>query len=122
MLQTLATLLLFQALGEGLSFALRLPVPGPVLGMALLLAYLLFRRQAAEPLRETSLELLKHLSLLFVPAGVGIMLHTVRLADEWLAIGIALLASTALAILVTGLVVHWTSQWLAARADGDQPR
>lgn len=113
MLHTLATLLVFQALGEGLAFALRLPVPGPVLGMALLAGWLMLDARAADRLRGTSLELLKHLSLLFVPAGVGVMLHAARIADEALAIGVALVASTALAIVVTGLVVQWTARWLA---------
>lgn len=109
MLQTLATLLVFQAIGEALSYALKLPVPGPVVGMALLLCWLLLDANAAERMRATSLELLKHLSLLFVPAGVGVMLHVSRLADEGLAVGIALVASTLLAIAVTALVIHWMS-------------
>jgi holin-like protein len=121
MLHTLATLLVFQAIGEVLSFSLKLPVPGPVLGMALLAAYLMLDARAADRLRGTSLELLKHLSLLFVPAGVGVMLHAARLAEEGLAIGIALVASTALAILVTALVVQWTSRRLAGARDREPP-
>jgi holin-like protein len=121
MLHTLATLLVFQAIGEVLSFSLKLPVPGPVLGMALLAAYLMLDARAADRLRGTSLELLKHLSLLFVPAGVGVMLHAARLAEEGLAIGIALVASTALAILVTALVVQWTRRRLAGARDREPP-
>ena len=112
MLQALATLLVFQTIGEVLSYALALPIPGPVLGMALLLAYLLLNVRAVDALRPTCVELLKHLSLLFVPAGVGVMLHVARIVDEWVPIVIALLASTALAIAVTALVIHWTSRWL----------
>jgi holin-like protein len=115
MLNTLAALLVCQAVGEVLAFVLRLPVPGPVLGMALLLGFLLLRPTAIDALRPTSLDLLKHLSLLFVPAGVGVMLHVARLADEWLAVSVALVASTALAIAVTALVVQWTSRWFAPR-------
>jgi holin-like protein len=113
MLHTLAALLVFQAIGEVLSYALRLPIPGPVLGMALLLCWLLLDANAAQRMRATSLELLKHLSLLFVPAGVGVMLHASRLADEALAVGVALIASTLLAIAVTALVIRWTSPHLA---------
>jgi holin-like protein len=50
--------------------------------------------------------LLKHLSLLFVPAGVGVMLHASRLADEWLAIAVALVASTVAAIAATALTMR----------------
>jgi len=102
MLEALATLLVFQAIGEVLSYLLRLPVPGPVLGMALLLGLLLLRPATIDGLRPTSLELLKHLSLLFVPAGVGVMLHVARIGNEWLPIVVSLLVSTALAIAVTG--------------------
>ncbi len=112
MLQALATLLVFQTIGEVCSYALALPIPGPVLGMALLLAFLLVHEPAVATLRPTCVELLTHLSLLFVPAGVGVMLHVARIADEWLAIVVALLASTALAIVVTALVIRGTSRLL----------
>jgi holin-like protein len=117
MLRALATLLVFQTIGEVLSYTLALPVPGPVLGMALLLALLLANERVVEALRPTCVELLKHLSLLFVPAGVGVMLHVARIEQEWLPIVVALLASTALAIVVTALVIHWT-----ARRVSDDPQ
>lgn len=113
MLQALATLLVFQTIGEVLSYALALPIPGPVLGMALLLGFLLVNARAVRALRPTCVELLKHLSLLFVPAGVGVMLHATRIANEWVPIVIALLASTALAIAVTALVIRWASRFVA---------
>jgi holin-like protein len=113
MLEALATLLVFQTVGEVLSYLLRLPVPGPVLGMALLLVLLLVRPTTLDRLRPTSLELLRHLSLLFVPAGVGVMLHVARIGKEWLPIVVALLVSTALAIAVTALVVTWTARRFA---------
>lgn len=105
MINTLATLLIFQTIGEGLSYALSLPVPGPVIGMVLLFLYLLLNDDAIGQLAPTSLALLRHLSLLFVPAGVGIMVHFHRVATEWLPIVAALLASTVVSIVVTALVV-----------------
>src|SRR5512147_652979 len=116
MLQALATLLVFQTVGEVASYALALPIPGPVLGMALLLAFLLLNERAVAALRPTCVELLKHLSLLFVPAGVGVMLHIARIANEWLPILVALVGSTALAIVVTALVIQW-----AVRRFGQEP-
>lgn len=121
MLETLAALLVFQTIGEVLSYALKLPVPGPVLGMILLLALLIARPATVARLRPTSLELLKHLSLLFVPAGVGVMLHIARIGREWLPILVALVASTALAIAVTALVVTWTARRLGHSVGDDAP-
>ena len=107
MIGTLATLLVFQAIGEGLAYALSLPIPGPVIGMVLLLLYLMMKDDAVARLAPTSMELLRHLSLLFVPAGVGIMVHAQLIAAEWLPIVVALVVSTVLSIAVTALVVRW---------------
>ena len=106
MIRTITTLLVFQTVGEGLSYGLSLPVPGPVIGMVLLFSYLMIVKTAADKLAPVSLELLKHLSLLFVPAGVGIMVHAQRVAAEWLPIAVALVASTVVSIAVTAAVVR----------------
>lgn len=107
MIQTFATLLIFQTLGEGLSFALSLPVPGPVIGMLMLFCYLLARPRVAEALAPTTLEFLRHLSLLFIPAGVGIMVHAQRVAAEWLPLLAALIISAAVSLVVTAYVLKW---------------
>ena len=107
MINTLVTLLVFQTIGEGISYALALPVPGPVIGMVLLFIYLAVKNDALAKLAPTSLELLKHLALLFVPAGVGIMVHAQRIADEWMPIVVALIISTIVSIAVTAAVVRW---------------
>jgi holin-like protein len=107
MINTFAVLLVFQTMGEGLAYALSLPVPGPVIGMLLLFLYLILNSEAVHRLAPTSLELLKHLSLLFVPAGVGIMVHAQRIAAELLPITVALVASTVVSIAVTAAVVRW---------------
>ena len=110
MIAAFALLLAFQLAGETLRVALHLPVPGPVIGMALLLAYLVLRKGPGEPLRETAGGLLQHLSLLFVPAGTGVMLHAGRLADEAGPIIIALVASTVLGLAATGLTLHYLTR------------
>jgi holin-like protein len=106
MINTFATLLIFQTLGEGLAYAFALPVPGPVIGMVLLFFYLLAKRDAVEKLAPTTTEFLKHLSLLFVPAGVGIMVYAQRVAAEWLPIAAALVVSTLVSLVVTALVLR----------------
>lgn len=107
MIQTFTILLIFQTLGEGLAFGFSLPVPGPVIGMLLLFCYLLVKRNAAETLAPTTQEFLRHLSLLFVPAGVGIMVHAQRVATEWLPILAALVISAVVSLVVTALVLRW---------------
>ena len=105
MLHALTVLLLFQLAGEALTQLFSLPIPGPVLGMLLLFAGLLLRRGVPVAMQATSGTLLANLSLLFVPAGVGVMLHVGRLEEAWLAIGVALLGSTAIAVAVTALAM-----------------
>lgn len=106
MLQTFAILLVFQSVGEVISYALHLPVPGPVLGMILLFGWLVFDDRLLPIIQGTTSELLKHLSLLFVPAGVGIMVHASRIEGEWFPILIALVVSTWLAIATTAVVTR----------------
>jgi len=106
MLAALTVLLVYQLIGEVLVQLLGLPVHGPVVGMLLLFVTLLLRGRAPEWLRTTSNGLLGHLSLLFVPAGVGVMQHFQRLGAEWLPITVALVASTIITIGVTALVMR----------------
>lgn len=107
MLTGLTWLLVFQCVGEILVRWTGLPVPGPVVGMVLLFATLVIRNGAAESLQSSASGLLSHLSLLFVPAGVGVMLHFRRVADEWLPIAAALIVGTVVTLAVTALVMHW---------------
>jgi holin-like protein len=105
MINTLTLLLIYQLVGELISRTLELPIPGPVIGMALLFLTLLVRGRIGEELRGGASALLQHLSLLFVPAGAGIMLHLHRVADEWLPITFALVISTFAGMAVTALVL-----------------
>jgi holin-like protein len=107
MLAGLTWLLVFQCVGEILARWTGLPVPGPVVGMALLFATLVIRNGATESLQASAGGLLSHLSLLFVPAGVGVMLHFQRVADEWLPIAAALIVGTVVTLAVTALVMRW---------------
>lgn len=115
MLITFATLLVFQCLGEGLVFALDLPVPGPVAGMLLLFAALLASPKLLETVEPTGNELLRHLSVLFVPAGVGIMVAAASMDGHWLGLALSLIGSTLLTLAITALVLRAT---MARGGDG----
>lgn len=73
MFASFAILLVFQCLGEGIVFIFGLPIPGPVAGMLLLLGALLAWPRLQSLVEEGARQLLSHLSLLFVPAGAGIV-------------------------------------------------
>ncbi len=107
MLTALATLLSLQLTGEVVARWLALPVPGPVLGMATLLLALAWRPAWLTALRSTAQGLLQHLSLMFVPAGVGVMLHLQRLGEEAWAVGVAVVLSTWIGMATTALTVVW---------------
>ena len=106
MLAGLTWLFVFQCLGEALVHLTGVPVPGPVIGMLLLFVGLRARGAIPEAMNTAATGLLQHLSLLFVPAGVGVMLHFGRVADEWPAIIAAIVGSTVMAIAVTAIVMR----------------
>ncbi len=110
MLRSLTVLILCQFAGEIVARALGLPLPGPVLGLVLLLVILIARGGPDAELRDTSNGLLRYLSLLFVPAGVGIVTQLDALARDWVAILASILVSTALSMLVTGWVMQRLSR------------
>lgn len=116
MIASLALILLCQLIGEVLARLLHLPVPGPVIGMGLLFAGLTLRGGPPQELERTARGLLSHLSLLFVPAGVGIMLHLDLILTQWKPILAALVLSTALTIGVTGFILQRFS-----RKKGSEP-
>jgi holin-like protein len=112
-LKFITLLLLCQLAGEVFVLWSGLPVPGPVVGMALLFAGLTLRGGIPAGLGRVVDGLLSHLSLLFVPAGVGLMRHLSMLRDEWLAISLSLVLSAVLTIAVTGLVMSLLIRWTA---------
>jgi holin-like protein len=105
MLNAITLLLLFQLIGETIARLGGLPLPGPVIGMALLFLTLTLRGNLPDSLRVTAGWLLQHLSLLFVPAGVGVVLYLSLIADQWAAISVSLLVSTVVTIAVSALVM-----------------
>jgi holin-like protein len=107
MIETFALLLVYQLIGETLTYTFGLPIPGPVIGMALLLGTLALRPSLVTRIRSTGTTLLSHLSLLFVPAGVGVMVHFARLSEEGVAIIGAVVGSTVLTIVATAATAAW---------------
>jgi holin-like protein len=119
MLLSLGLILLCQLIGEAIAHGTGLPVPGPVIGLVLCVLLLLARdqmgRRAPVELRDGTFEqtgrtLLSHLSLLFIPAGVGVVQRFDVLAGNALAITLSLLVSTVLGLAVTALVFSFIAR------------
>ena len=107
MIRGLVQILLFQGLGEIISKLLGLPIPGPVIGLVLLLATLLMRRRIDADLDLVATAFTQHLGPLFIPAAVGVVMFVPQLADHGLTIAIILLISVATSVAVSALVLKW---------------
>lgn len=109
MISGLVQLFLWQGLGELLSKFFLPGIPGPVLGLLLLLAFLCLRGQVNRDLAMVADSFRQHLGLLFVPASVGVLLFLPELQTHAMAVGTALLVSVILTIAVTAIVlkVFW---------------
>jgi holin-like protein len=106
MLRDLLVLMVFQLAGEALVAVLGSAFPGPLCGMLLLLGYLFGMGGPSEGMTRTSNVLIDHLGLLFVPAGAAIAGFSALLLKDGLAIVTSVIVSTALAILIGGLVCN----------------
>lgn len=105
-LQGITVLLVLQSLGELLSRWLHLPLPGPVLGLLMLLFAL--RLTAVQRCVGAVADfLLANLSLLFVPVGVGVMTHLALISQYGVRIAIVLVLSTWVSLAVTALVMRF---------------
>ncbi|MBW2186438.1 MAG: CidA/LrgA family protein [Deltaproteobacteria bacterium] len=108
MIRGFAVLFSLQALGELLSQWLDLPLPGSVVGMMLMLAGLRFGLIQLEWVTDAASLLLNNLAMLFVPAGVGVMVYFDLIEQQWLPLLVATVISTLAVLAATGL----TSKWL----------
>jgi holin-like protein len=101
-----------ELLGEFIRALCHLPIPGPVIGMFILAAALGVRIKLIKspktpaPLKPAAETLIGNMGLLFVPAGVGIIAQFVLIRREWIPISVALIGSTILSLIVTGLIMH----------------
>jgi putative effector of murein hydrolase LrgA (UPF0299 family) len=106
MIESLTLLLVCQLAGEVIARASGVPFPGPVIGMAILFIGLMIHGRVPVPLQHTTRSILDHLSLLFVPAGVGVMMYLPLVADEWLPIAGAVIIGTLATMAATAWVMN----------------
>ncbi|MEM7241935.1 MAG: CidA/LrgA family protein [Pseudomonadota bacterium] len=112
MIYHLALILGFQLLGEVATRTLGTPIPGPVIGMVLFVCVMIASPKLAQDIRGTAMGLLAHLSLLFVPAGVGIVGHVTRLGHELAPILAVIVISTVLSLIVAVYTFLLVAKWV----------
>lgn len=118
MIPALALILMCQLAGETTVRALGWPVPGPVLGMGLMILLFAASARIQATVAPVAEGILRHLSLFFVPAGVGVVAHLDRLGGQALALGAAILGSTVLALLAAALAFTAVARLTGNRDDG----
>ncbi len=111
LLRGISWLVLFQLLGTGLNVLLLPMLPGPIIGMLLLFAFLVWRGEVPAPVGEAGGALLRYLPLLLVPPAVGVMAYAGAIAADFWALAGTLVLSTLLAMLFAG----WLMQKLIDR-------
>ncbi|MBA1203066.1 CidA/LrgA family protein [Pseudomonas capeferrum] len=106
LLRGLTWLVLFQLLGTAINH-LAVPVlPGPIIGLLLLLLFLMLRGEVGKPLNEASGSLLRYLPLLLVPPAVGVMVYAQDIAADFWAIVGALVISCLLTLAFVGVLMQ----------------
>ncbi|HBZ92869.1 MAG TPA: CidA/LrgA family protein [Pseudomonas sp.] len=111
LLRGLSWLVLCQLLGTVLNVLLLPMLPGPIIGMLLLFAFLIVRGEVGEPLSVASSSLLKYLPLILVPPAVGVMAYASDIAaDFWAVVG-----ALVLSLLVSLAFAGWLMQKLIER-------
>jgi putative effector of murein hydrolase LrgA (UPF0299 family) len=104
MIDGLVRILLFQGIGEVVAEFLLPLVPGPVIGLVLLLAFLAWRGAVAAGLELVSSAFMRYLGVLFVPAAVGVVMYWPHLVEQGIAIVAALVVSVLATIAVSALI------------------
>ena len=106
LLRGLTCLVLFQLLGTALNHLLVPVLPGPIIGLLLLLGFLMVRGQVSEPLSLAASSLLRYLPLLLVPPAVGVMVYATDIAADFWAIAGALVLSLLISMAFVGVLMQ----------------
>jgi holin-like protein len=113
MLNSIFTIFLFQLAGEFVQKFFELSIPGPVIGLILLLSVLLlknkYNRSPSTFERElvSSCEsLLNYLPLLFIPVGVGVVMHLTLLEENLISVITIIILGTLLTLGITGFIME----------------
>ena len=113
MLRSLFLIFFFQLIGEAIQKFFEINIPGPVIGLALLLLTFIFLLKPSSPYRkikkeisETSHKIINYLSLLFVPIGVGVVMHINFLGDNLFKILAVIVIGTLATLVFTAFIME----------------
>lgn len=118
LLRGLTWLVLFQLLGTAINHLFLPVLPGPIVGLLLLLAYLVWRGEVGEPLSLAAGSMLRYLPLLLVPPAVGVMVYAKDIAADFWAIVGALVLSLVIAMAFVGVLMQKLVKRQAQREEG----
>jgi holin-like protein len=105
----MAIILGLLVLGEAVSFLLGIPVPGSVIGMALMACLLGLKIIRLEWVAGAGDFLTENLAFFFVPVGVGFIAHFDLLRTQGLVILGVTVFSTLCVLVLTGVFHSWIS-------------
>lgn len=105
----------FSFVGDTLSNSLHLPVPGSILGMIFLFLALQFKLLKFTDVDEVGSFLINNMTILFLPAGVGIMAKWSLISDYWWQISLIILVALIVNVFVLGHLV----QFIKVKYEGD---
>jgi len=111
LLRGLTWLVLFQLVGTALNHLFLSVLPGPIIGLVLLMIYLMVRGEVSEPISLAASSLLRYLPLLLVPPAVGVMVYAGQIADDFWAI----VGSLVLSLMISLTFAGWMMQKLIDR-------
>ncbi|MFJ5299977.1 CidA/LrgA family protein [Pseudomonas sp. SLFW] len=111
LLRGLTWLVLFQLVGTALNHLFLSILPGPIIGLVLLMTYLMIRGEVSEPISLAASSLLRYLPLLLVPPAVGVMVYASQIADDFWAI----VGSLVLSLMISLTFAGWLMQKLIDR-------
>lgn len=106
MLKALAYIFGFLLLGELITYFFELPIAGNILGMFLIFLALRLKIMKLKDVKPASDKLIKYLVLFFIPYGVGLMVYFEIIADYWLPISLAVIASTIITLYVSAIIIE----------------
>ena len=107
MIRGLAILLIFQSIGEVATRFIHGLIPGPVIGMILLLVFLVAKKNIAPSIAAAADGLLAHLAIFFITAAVGVMLYVSELKSAGAAWLLAIFLSTSASMAITAWLLKW---------------